>query len=336
MQTYLNQFISYISTFLTNTVNNGAICYVLAILVLVPTWFEPQMLLNSRVKDTLFILDISESMNVRDVNYPTPHSSRLKLAKQSIIASMAALPCGSRSSIGLMAGEESVVLFEPIEVCRHFPAIHKMISGIDRHARWVGDSKITDVTIKAIAQAKQRNLNLVLITDGDETPRRASLYMTKLATHRGKINGLLLGVGGDVLQPIPKLNAKEEVTGYWSREDAVTHGNYPELVAYTHAIARGEAIPDDAFDSVTEHVSAFNKTIMESISKASGFEFKRVRKPDDAVKALNETDFQRLALAERDARWIYGLIAIGLVLLGWFWPVLAAYRLKRFALTQSH
>ncbi len=302
-----------------NTYYNGAICYLFAIAVLIPTWFEPQMRLPSRVQDTLFVIDISESMNVRDVNYPKPSSSRLDLAKQTVIASMASLPCGSRVSLGLTAGEESVILFEPLETCRHFAAIEQVVSKLDRRARWVGDSKLTDVTIKAIEQAKQRNLNLVLLTDGDEMPRRSSLHMTKLAKYRGEIKGLLIGLGGDSLQPVPKINETGNIIGYWSKEDALTHGNYPNLVAYAHALKRGESIPDGALDGVTEHLSRFNKTIMESLAKASGFQLIRVSTPATALNTLNQNAFQRLAIADRDARWLYSLVALSLFIMGWFW-----------------
>ena len=319
MVNLLQQFLNQIRHGLRQSLRNGAICYLLAIGLLIPTWFSPQMKLPSKVQDTLFIIDISESMTVRDVNYPKPRSSRLELAKHTVKDSMASLPCGSRVALGLTAGEESVLLFEPLEVCRHFAAIEKVVSQLDRRARWIGDSKITDVTIKAIQQAKQRNLNLVLLTDGDEMPRRSSLRMTKLEKFRGEVKGLLIGIGGDSLQPIPKFDEADNIVDYWSREDALTHGNYPDLVAYAHALKRGESIPDGVLDGVTEHLSRINKVIMESIAKASGFELIRINTPKKAINALNHNQYQRQAIADRDARWLYSIVSIGLLLVGWFW-----------------
>ncbi|MDF1587722.1 MAG: VWA domain-containing protein [Gammaproteobacteria bacterium] len=334
MNQQLQQLLSYSYTYITRAINNGAFCYVIAVLILIPVWFEPQMRLNSLVQDTLFIIDISESMSVRDVHYPTPRSDRLTLAKHTVQDSMASLPCGSRVALGLTAGEESVLLFEPLEICRHFPAIEKVISSLNRRARWIGDSKITDVTIKAIQQAQERNMNLVLLTDGDEMPRRTSLYMNKLAKHRGEVKGVLLGLGGDTLQPIPLFNEQDEVVGYWSQIDALTQGNYPDLIAYAHAIKRGETIPEGVLDQVNEHLSSFNKTIMESLSKASGFELVRVQTPDDAIAALNKKDYQRKALADRDARWIYALITIVITIIGWYWQSLTS-KLRVFIVKQN-
>lgn len=304
---------------LRHAIQNGAIFYLLAGLVLVPVWFDPEMRLKSVVQDTLFVIDISESMNVRDADYPKPQTDRLTLAKLAVREGMASLPCGSRVSVALFAGDESVVLFEPLEVCRHFPAIEQVVSGLDRRMRWIGDSWVTNALTVSIGEAHKRKLNLVMITDGDEMPQRAAPIVTELAKLRGKVKGVLLGVGGDALQPIPRLNQNDEITGYWTREDAVLEGNHPNLLPYVRALAPGEKAPDGMLDEVTEHISSYNKNVMQVLAQASGFKLIRVYTPLDAVNALKQSDFQKQAQAERDARWIFALVAAVLVLTGWFW-----------------
>ena len=302
-----------------HAIQNGAICYLLAGIVLMPVWFEPVMQLKSVVQDTLFVIDISESMNVRDVDYPKPQSDRLALAKLAVREGMASLPCGSRVSVSLFAGDESVVLFEPLEICRHFPAIEQVVSKLDRRMRWIGDSRVTNALAVSIMEAQKRNLNLVMITDGDETPARLTPVVNELVRLRGKVNGLLLGIGGDALQPVPRLNQKDEIVGYWTREEAVLEGNHPNLLAYVRSLAPGERAPEGVLDEVTEHVSSYNKTFMQALALASNFELVRINTPADAVSAMNNSHYQRLALAERDARWVFALIAGLLVLAGWFW-----------------
>lgn len=304
---------------LRHAVQNGSIWYLLAGLALFPVWFEPQTQLNSVVQDTLFVIDISESMNVRDVDFPKPQTDRLTLAKLAVREGMASLPCGSKVSVALFAGDESTVLFEPLEVCRHFPAIDQVVSGLDRRMRWIGDSWVTDALTVSIKEAKKRNLNLVYISDGDEMPARSAPIVTELSKLRGKVHGLILGVGGDALQPVPRLNQRDEIIGYWTREDAVLEGNHPNLLAAVRALAPGEHAPEGTLDEVTEHTSSFNKVFMQAISLASGFELVRINTPKDAVNALKNADFQKEAMAERDARWIFALIAMGFILLGWFW-----------------
>lgn len=304
---------------LRHAIQNGAIWYLLAGLILLPVWFEPQSQLKSVVQDTLFVIDVSESMNVRDVDYPKPQTDRLTLAKLAVREGMASLPCGSKVSVALFAGDESVVLFEPLEVCRHFPAIEQVVSGLDRRMRWIGDSWVTNALTASIIEAQKRKLNLVYITDGDEMPQRSAPIVTDLAKLRGKVKGVLLGVGGDAFQPIPRLNQKDEIIGYWTREDAVLEGNHPNLLPMVRSLAEGEQAPPGSFDEVTEHVSSFNKVFMQALSQASGFELIRINSADDAVRAIKNSRYQKEALAERDARWLFALPAAFLILLGWFW-----------------
>lgn len=300
---------------------NGAFFYLLAAFLLLPVWFEPQMQLDSTVQDTLFVIDISESMNVQDADYPRPHTDRLTLAKLAVRDSMASLPCGSRVSVALFAGDESVVLFEPLEVCRHFPAIERVVTGIDRRMRWIGDSWVTKGLVAAIKEAEKRNLNLVMITDGDEMPQRIAPVVTDLAKLRGKLKGLMLGVGGDALQPIPKLNQKDEVIGYWTREEAVIQGNHPNLLPYVRALAPGQQAPEGMLDEVTEHISSYNKIVMQALTQTVNFELERIQNPADAVRALAKPHYQKRALAERDASWIFALLSGTCVLIAWFWGV---------------
>jgi len=63
-----------------------------------------------------------------------------------------------------------------------------------------------------------------------------------------------------------------------------------------------------------------------------GYDLVRIHTPADAVKALNKAEYRKYAMADRDARWIYGLIAAGLVLTGWFWQWLRSSFITRWFL----
>lgn len=307
-------------------IQTGGLFYVLAVLVLLPVWFDPHMPLQSTVQDTLFVVDISESMNVRDVDFPRPHTDRLTLAKLAVRESMASLPCGSRVSLALFAGDESVVLFEPLEVCRHFPAIERVVMGVDRRMRWIGDSWVTKALTASIKEAYKRHLNVVMLTDGDEMPKHVSPIITDLIKLKGKVPGLLIGVGGEAIQPIPKLNQQDKIVGYWTKEEAVIQGNHPNLLPYVRALAPGEQAPAGLLDEVTEHLSSYNKTFMQALSQAINFPLVHIKAPKDAVSALNNPIYQVRAMAERDARWIFSMVSVILVLLGWFWSRLVTIK----------
>jgi mxaL protein len=301
---------------------NGTLWYMFGLLALLPVWFSPQLSLESVVQDTLFVIDISESMNVQDVDYPRPHTARLALAKLAVKEAMAGLPCGSRVSIALFAGEEAVVLFEPLEVCRHFPAIEQMVSNVKTNMRWVGDSWVVRGLKSAIKESQKRKLNLVMVTDADEMPHHATPRVSELIDYQDKIKGTLWGVGGEALQPVPKLNGNGHTIAYWTSEDAVIEGNYPNLLAYVQNLPEGERAQQGVLDEVSEHLSAFNKPLMQAMAQTLHIGYVRVNHPKDAMRAMQSTNLQKQAIAKKDARWIFGLISFCLVLLGWFWQKL--------------
>lgn len=301
----------------------------LALLALVPVWFAPQMSLDSVVQDTLFVIDISESMNVQDVDYPRPRSARLTLAKEAVKQSMAGLPCGSRVSIALFSGEEAVVLFEPLEVCRHFPAIEQILSRLNTQMRWIGDSWVVRALSSAIKEAEKRKLNVVMVTDADEMPRHASPRITDLIAFQGKIKGALWGVGGEAMQPVPKLNGNGQIIAYWTPEEAVIHGNYPNLLAYVKELPEGARAPEGALAEVSEYLSAFNRTLMQTLAETLQIPFVKINHPKDALYAMQDTSLQKQTKAQRDARWVFSLLAFFLVLLGWFWQQITIFMRNR-------
>ena len=64
---------------------------------------------------------------------------------------------------------------------------------------------------------------------------------------------------------------------------------------------------------------------MQALSQASGFELVRINTPADAVNALKNSDYQKQAMAERDARWIFSLVAAVFILIGWFWQIIRTF-----------
>lgn len=323
--------IAQVRRYLKQAWQNGTWCYLLALLALLPVWFSPQMSLNSVVQDTLFVIDVSESMNVQDVNYPRPHTARLALAKTAVKEAMAGLPCGSRVSIALFAGEDATVLFEPLEVCRHYPAIEQVISRLNTNMRWIGDSWVVRGLTSAIKEAKKRKLNLVMITDADEMPHHTTPRIDALIAYQGKVKGTLWGVGGEALQPVPKQDGNGQNIAYWTPEEAVIEGNYPNLLAYVKSLPEGERAPAGSLDEVTEHLSAFNKTLMQTIAQTLQIDYYKIDNPKDASRAMQNTALQKEAMAKKDARWLFGLFALCLVLLGWFWQQLVSLLAGRMA-----
>ncbi len=296
----------------------GTTWYLLALLCLLPVWFNPTINLRSQVADTLFVIDVSESMNVQDVSHPRPNTSRLHLAKAAVTAGLAALPCGSRVSIGLFAGEDVVVLFEPLEVCGHYASIEKVISQINTNMRWIGDSWIIRGLMSSIKAAQQRGLNLVLVTDADEMPHSTTARIADLLPYQGKVNAILCGVGDETPLPVPKVDAQGNLISYWTPEQAVMEGNYPNLLGYVKYLDEGEQIPDGALDEVSEHLSAYNPTLLQNIALMLKVQHIKLTHPKEGIQYLNNFYQQTVEKAPKEIRWVFALAALGAVFVGWF------------------
>lgn len=307
---------------------NGTFWLALALIAMLPVWFYPQMASPSVIQDTLFVIDVSESMNVQDVDYPRPHTSRLTLAKSAVKESMASMSCGSRVSLALFAGEETVVLFEPLEVCRHYPSIEAVITRVTTNMRWIGDSWIIRGLKSAIQQAEDRKLNVVFVTDGDEMPHKNAPRITDLIEYQDKVNGALWGVGHEAPQPVPRVDSQGQLLAYWTPEEAVMEGNYPNLLAYVKSLPEGARGAEQTMAEVSEHLSAFKPRFLKTVGQTLTVPYSKIDHPNDAVNAMREGGLQKQAIAQRDARWVFGLVAFCFVLVGWFWQQVKLIFLK--------
>ncbi|HET7065137.1 MAG TPA: vWA domain-containing protein [Rudaea sp.] len=290
----------------------------LAALLLLPAFFAPQRMLAGTTFAYLFVIDVSESMNVRDVDSGAPAASRLDRAKASVIAALAALPCGSRIAVGLFAGSDTLVLFEPLEVCRHYPAIEQVVDGIDWRMAWDGDSRVEAAVVNALHEAGNRGLDLVFLSDGDEAPHVAVPHMGELLALQGKVKGWLVGAGSPQTSPVPRLDADNKVIGYWTAVDAVREGFYPnlsELVKQSDSPAELER--SGALDEVQEHKSALNEDYLRLVGASAGLGYVKADSTARVAATIADAAIARHEPAQRDMRIVFGLAAALLVMVGW-------------------
>ncbi len=291
---------------------------VLAAAILLPVFFAPRIVLSGGTFSYLFVIDVSESMNVRDVDARNPEESRLDRAKASIIAALANLPCGSRAALALFAGTDTVTLFEPIEVCRHFPAIEQVVRNIDWRMAWDGDSRIEAGLINAFNEAEKRHLDLVFVTDGDEAPHVEVPRLSDLLAIRGPVQGWLLGVGSPEPHPVPRLDADNRIVGYWSALDAAREGFHPNLV---ETLGQAQSATDleksGALDEVVEHRSALRASYLKQLGTAAGLGYATADTSQQLAHIATDARLERQENAERDVRAVFGLAAALLIVIDW-------------------
>lgn len=290
----------------------------MAAVALIPTFFNPTLMLKNKVQDTLFVMDISESMNVLDVEFNQGRVSRLEAAKLATREAMSSLNCGSKVALGLFAGDQVIVLFEPLEICRHFSAIDQVVSSVTTHMRWIGDSIIENGFLHAIEEARNRQLNLIFITDGDEMPHKSAPRVTQLEKQRGKITGAAFLVGGRTPLPVPKVDGTGEVVAYWTQEEAAKEGFHPNLLAFVDALAPGQSAPEGALSEVGEHLSAAKPEYLKVLTYAAGLGYQELKKQGDASAFVATNAITKNSLADSDVRWIFSMLACLFTVIGWF------------------
>ena len=287
----------------------------LALVVLLPVFAAPKVLLPGGTYAWLFVIDITESMNVRDVDARKPEESRLDRAKASVVAALANLPCGSTAAVALFAGTDTVTLFEPLEVCAHFPAIEATVRNIDWRMAWDGDSRIEAALVNAIGEAGKRHLDLVFVTDGDEAPHVDVPRLGDLLAIRGPVHGWLLGVGSAEPHPVPRLDAENRIVGYWTAIDAARQGFHPNLVETIEHASTDELEKSGALDEVVEHRSALRAAYLKQLGTAAGLGYETAESDDTLAGLAVDVKMRREQSAERDVRFVFGLAAALLLLI---------------------
>lgn len=294
------------------------LCLIAAVLLILPVFARPTWMIPGPTYRWLIVIDITESMNVRDISGHPADFSRLDAAKEAVTTAMRALPCGSQVALGLFAGNDTTTLFEPLEICRHFPAIEQVVARLDWRMGWVGDSRIETALVHAIGEARQRKLNLLFVTDGDEAPRRSAARITELYALRGHIQGALIGIGGESLQPVPRLDDDNQIVGYWQPADAVREGFHPNNVAAITGLEAGVGTPDGAgFEEVEEHLSALRGRYLAELASATGFDYVEAKRPGLLAEAATQTSAADNQAAERDIRVGFAFASVLLVLFSW-------------------
>jgi mxaL protein len=290
---------------------------VLAALLVLPVFLRPALKLPGLSYAYLFVVDVTQSMNVRDADPADPRRSRLEAAKAAVVAAMNQLPCGSRMSMALFAGSETLVMFEPLEICAHYPAMEQVVQSIDWRMAWTGNSDIESGLLAAMQEAKSRGLELVFLTDGDQAPHREQLRVQRLTLARGDALGLVVGIGGDQERPIPKLDAQNRVIGYWQVEDAIRNGFNPNLTTLLETDRDGVRRSVEQGNGPREHVSALRDDELQKLSKAAGLGYARYDGSGQYLRAMANPQLARVDRAPRDLRPGFAAVAALLGLLAW-------------------
>ncbi|CAG0997703.1 mxaL protein [Methylophilaceae bacterium] len=302
----------------------------LAIVLLGICLAEPHAKLPRRVYDWFFVLDITQSMNVRDTVVHGNSMSRLEFSKRVMRQALRRLPCGSRVALGLFTERSTANIQYPLEVCAHFGALDETIARMDWRMAWAADSYIAHGLYSAVGQAPKlgENMRVAFFSDGHQAPVASARYAPVFEGEPGAVKGLVLGTGLQTAGRIPKLDERDNVTGYWEADDVQRYATFgiSELQSvlqmeqqekgYHGRNAPHGSHPDETSNA---HFSALDGANLRKLAKATGLDYMQLDSANDFTAAMTSGKMSVWRSARTDLRpWL--VVPAMLLILAFFMP----------------
>jgi len=293
-----------------------------AAVLLVFALLLPDIRLTRPVAQVVVVLDVSQSMNTLDcrLDHKLAAVSRLACVKDALAEALREMPCGSQIAWGVFTGNQTFVLATPVEVCSHRSDLLDSLAQLDWRVSWEAGSRIGGALVSAlrvlplVPHAADQIPGLVFITDGHEAPPVALRNRRHFEDYSGKVQGVIVGVGGDALTPIPKYDMDGRYLGEWEVDDVpqMDMGGQRALSSVPGEKMVGE---EDEVASGTEHLSALKETYLQLLAGEAKLEYRRLTRRADMVAALQSPVLRRPLSIDTDLRWIPAAAALLLLLL---------------------
>ena len=293
-----------------------------AALLLAGSFLNPGVMLERPSFEHVVVLDVTQSMNVTDVQLDGKPVSRLALAKHALRESLIELPCGSKVGWAIFTEYRSFLLLAPIEVCAHLSELRSTLAQIDGRMAWAGNSEIAKGVHSAIGIVKllPGKPSLVFVTDGQEAPPLNPRYRPAFDDKPGDVSGVIVGVGGLVPSPIPRFDPDGRSMGYWQADQVMQTDRRSQGRSGN---VKGEAMVDDRAGMVapslgaapgSEHLSSLREGYLRLLSREQGLAFLRLQSPKQLTAALMAPELARSVRARQDVRVLLAVLAFCLLL----------------------
>ena len=303
-----------------------ALAFVFSLLAL----FGPSMSITHKSFDALVIVDITGSMNTRDYQLGSQPVSRLDFVKTTLLDFIARLPCSSRVGLGVFSERRSFLLYEPIEVCANYAPIAGSIDALDWRMAWEGDSRVAAGLFRAVEMARGLQTDLLFFTDGQEAPPLPFTGPPPFEGRVGDVKGVIVGVGGYELSPIPKFDDNGREIGFYGVEDVPhdnRHGLPPPGAEQREGYNARNAPFGGAVAVGVEHLSSVRESYLQSLSGSTGLAYAHLTNAETLVGAFETVATSRGRVFEVSLRPFYGGAA-GVALV-WLFVLLPAFEWLR-------
>ena len=309
-------------TYLTKSLKDYRFyCLVLALLAMLAVFIKPQALQSQPIYNFTFIVDITRSMNARDYQQQNETISRLQFVKQTLQEMILKLPCQSKVGIGIFTERKATVLFQSIEVCSSYTEIDNVIESIDWRMAWAADSRISKGLSSIITDLQNKGSDIIFLTDGQEAPPINPRYKTDFSEVKGKLKGMLVGVGGLQNVPIPKYDSQGKQQGFY-KEDDVPHRS-------TFGMAPTSSVPIGRFNARNapfggskvmgdQHLTRLYEPYLQQLSEDVEWHYHRLETGEQFNRALQTTTYAIQKSVLSDSRPYAAVTALVLLCLVYF------------------
>jgi mxaL protein len=190
----------------------------IAFVLLLIACTKPTISVDRDINSYMILIDVTQSMNVKDMPLNGQSISRLNYTKQLLKKTIKDLPCHSQVGLGVFFKADIALLYSPIETCSNLVLLWDTIDHLEWRMASQGNSNIRRGLQSIATRMLQMDepTNVVFITDGEEAAPLNALNKTALTDWHGGADWLLVGVGNHQPSPIPKLDADNKTVGYWS------------------------------------------------------------------------------------------------------------------------
>lgn len=272
---------------------------------------------NQRIVDVLAVVDITGSMNTRDMGNPRGSEDRLEAAKAALIRLMQDVPCESRLGLGVFSERISFLLFNPAEICNNYDALEGAINGLDWRMAWQGDSYIAKGLYSAIGIAESLKSDLLFLTDGHEAPPLPFSGVPEFEGKIGAVKGLIVGVGGTDKTPIPKYDDNGRQVGVYTETDVPqdNRSGPPPPGAQKREGYNPRNAPFGALPATgDEQLSSVKRTHLEDLARRTGLHYAELQRISSMAPNLLSATEPRVVSVNTNMSYVPALLALLLLL----------------------
>jgi mxaL protein len=296
-----------------------ALALACAALVLAAWGLQPRLPVSRF--DGVIVLDITQSMNAEDYAVGGRPTSRLAAAKLALRHALEAMPCGSRVGLGVFTEYRTMVLIAPLEICANFRELTLVFDGIDGRMAWTGRSEVAkgiNWAIKA-ADALPGQPAIVFVSDGHEAPPIHPAHRPASGGEAGKVPGLLVGVGGPLPVPIPKLDPDGRRLGFWGADevmqtDPISRGRGGSIAGELYVETEEVRPPPGWPTTGNEHLSQLREGYLRLLAEELRFGYLRLDDVARGAQALaarmQQRPLARVAPTRVSLRPLFGVAGL--------------------------